>query len=39
VKWKQSPDHDSSWEEATELMLRFPAVVAEFENKFAAREV
>jgi len=39
VKWKHSPDHDCTWEEGTEVMLQFPAVVKEFENKFAAWEV
>jgi hypothetical protein len=36
VKWKHSPDHDRTKEEGIELMLQFPAVVEEFENKFAA---
>jgi len=31
VHWKNAPEHDNSWENADEMMLRFPSIVESFE--------
>jgi len=31
VHWKNAPQHDNSWENADEMMLRFPCIVESFE--------
>jgi hypothetical protein len=36
VKWKLSPDHDSTWGEGAKLILPFPAVVEDFQHKLAS---
>ena len=31
VHWKNAPEHDNSWENVDEMMLRFPSIVESFE--------